>query len=86
MGSVIGVAFNIDWGFPVFVTSELGDKGIAGPCAGLRYLQRHFTRRSGQSYWTAVSACNSALLYRSTPTYARVCFIAAYSDYKDGGR
>lgn len=88
MGSVIDVAFAIDWGLPVFVTEgNFDDKAIEGPRAGLKYLQQNFKKRSGQPYWTAVSACNSALLGRSTPDHARVCFIAAYADHmcKMGG-
>lgn len=82
MGSIIDVAFNIEWGLPVFVTQGgFDDKAIAGPREGLKYLQHNFTKRSGQAYWTAVGACSSALLYRSAPGYARVCFIAAYADY-----
>jgi len=82
MGSMIDVAFSIDWGLPVFVTEgDVDDKAIVGPRAGLRYLQQNFKKRSGQSYWMAVSACNSALLRRGPPGHARVCFIAAYADH-----
>jgi hypothetical protein len=81
MGSVIEVGFKLDWEYPVFVDDgELLDIAILGPRSGLKYLQEGLPLRSGQTYWNAIEACGSALLYRCDLDHARVCFIAAYAE------
>jgi hypothetical protein len=82
MNPVIPVGFQLEWAFPVCVrTGALDDKHICGPRAALKYLRYEITRQSGQPYWSAIAACNSALLYRSDLDRARDSFIAAYADY-----
>lgn len=81
MGSVIEIAFRVEWERPVFVgEGDLLDQPIMGPRDALRYLQKYFPLRFGQTYWDAINACISALLRECDPAHARACFIAAYAE------
>lgn len=81
MGSVIKIAFRVEWERPVFVgEGDLLDQPIMGPRDALRYLQEYFPLRFGQTYWDAIDACISALLHDCDPAHARACFIAAYAE------
>lgn len=81
MGSVIEVAFRIEWERPVFVgEGDLLDQPIMGPRDALRYLQEHFPLRFGQTYRDAINGCIAALLHECDPAHARACFIAAYAE------
>ena len=53
---------------------------LMGPRDALRYLQKYFPLRFGQTYWDAINACISALLHECDPAHARTCFIAAYAE------
>lgn len=53
---------------------------IMGPRDALRYLQKYFPLRFGQTYWDAINAGISALLHECDPAHARTCFIAAYAE------
>ena len=81
MSAVIEVAFNSNWERPVIVGErDLLDQPILGPRDALRYLQKRFPLRTGQTYWDAINACVSALLHKCDPAHARACFIAAYAE------
>lgn len=82
MKSVIAVGFGLEWANPVVVQDAEGkEKRLFGPRAGLKYLTDECEIRSGQTYWSAVSACNAALLYRGDLDRSRSHFIAAYAEY-----
>ncbi|WP_164901756.1 DUF982 domain-containing protein [Neorhizobium lilium] len=82
MNSVIAVGFTLEWSYSVSVWDDgAGERRIHGPRAALRYLQDDFSIRSGQAYWTAIDACNAALLHRCDVDEARTHFIAAYAEY-----
>jgi hypothetical protein len=82
LGSIIAVGFALKWEHPVCVRDgDIQDRLIFGPRAALRYLQVDLTVRSGQTYWNAVAACTSALVYEADPDHARNLFIAAYAEY-----
>jgi hypothetical protein len=82
MDTVINVGFRLEWDHPVFVRNGLfDDRSITGPREALKYLETGFSIRSGHSYWAAVSACSSALLYRCHLEQSRDCFVVAYAEY-----
>lgn len=82
MVSVITIGFRLEWKHPVIVRDgPITDKAIVSPREALRYLAHSFTIRSGQPYWSAVEACNAALLYRADLERSRDCFVAAYANY-----
>jgi len=82
LNSVIAVGFTLEWAYSVSVWDDrAGEMRIHGPRAALKFLQDDFSIRSGQTYWTAVGACNAALLHRGDLDQARTDFIAAYAEY-----
>jgi hypothetical protein len=82
LSSVIKVGFDLQWDFPVLVNAaSTFDKRITGPSGALKYLLQDFPKRSGQSYWAAIGACHSALLYRGNLSHSRNCFIKTYANY-----
>jgi hypothetical protein len=79
---VIKVNFGAQWDFPVNVANAGTTKLVVnGPGQALRFLHEDFTIRSGQSYWTAVGACESALRLGIDPDVARQLFVAAFAEY-----
>lgn len=63
LSSVIKVAFGIAWDTPIIICDD-GERRltIRGPREALRYLQNDFPMRSGEAYWSALAACNRALI------------------------
>lgn len=82
MDSVIFVGFRLEWAHPVIIRhSPTDDLAIQTPREALKYLTDRFTIRSGQPYWSAVGACNAALLHRGDLELSRDFFVAAYAEY-----
>ena len=82
MNSVITIGFRLEWEHPVIVRQgPIGDTAIQSPREALKYLSESFTIRSGKPYWSAVGACNAALLHRGDVERSRDCFVADYAEY-----
>ncbi|TWF48064.1 DUF982 domain-containing protein [Neorhizobium alkalisoli] len=82
MSSIITVGFRLEWEHPVIIRHDhYQDRAIQSPREALKYLTTGFTIRSGQPYWSAVSACNAALRHKGDLELSRETFVAAYAEY-----
>jgi hypothetical protein len=80
--TVIRVNFRAKWDFPVNVANAGAViSSVKGPRQALSFLRDDFTIRSGQTYWTALAACGSAIRYDIDPDLARQLFVKAFAEY-----